>query len=161
MAHLPSGPVHRTSRGYFVYFVSLLKPARIRLTGDITPSYAGLKAESYQRIQQAFAKRRVQTRVVLIMRDLVEQFLSQQRMQLRKRCLLTPAHEIEHLDQASLKLLKRESPRSDYSATLDALQSGLAESKVFIGLYKTLFRAATHWELSCAGISACRSRSPI
>ena len=75
---------------YFDYFASRLKPPRIRLTGDITPSYAGLSAESYQRIQKAFAQRGVQTRAVFIMRDPVERFLSQQRMQLRKRGLLTP-----------------------------------------------------------------------
>ena len=132
---------------YFDYFASRLKPARIRLTGDITPSYAGLSAASYRRIEQAFAQRGVQTRAVFIMRDPVERFLSQQRMQLRKRGLLTPVHEIEHLDKASLKLLKRESPRNDYPATLDALRSGLAESQVFIGLYETLFTAATHREL--------------
>ena len=144
---------------YFDYFASRLKPPRIRLTGDITPSYAGLSAESYQRIQKAFAQRGVQTRAVFIMRDPVERFLSQQRMQLRKRGLLTPEHEIEHLNKASLKLLKRESPRNDYPATLDALRGGLAESEIFIGLYETLFTAATIG--SCAGISASRSRSPI
>ena len=132
---------------YFDYFASRLKPTQIRLTGDITPSYAGLSAESYQRIQQAFAQRGVKTRAVFIMRDPVERFLSQQRMQLRKRGLLTPAHEIEHLNKASLKLLKRESPRNDYPATLDALRGGLAESEIFIGLYETLFTAATHREL--------------
>ena len=72
------------------------------------------------------------------MRNPVERFLSQQRMQLRKRGLLTPAHEIEHLNKASLKLLKRESPRNDYAATLDALRNGLAESEIFIGLYLSL-----------------------
>ena len=132
---------------YFDYFASRLKPPQIRLTGDITPSYAGLSAESYQRIQQGFAQRGVKTRAVFIMRDPVERFLSQQRMQLRKRGLLTPAHEIEHLNKASLKLLKRESPRNDYPATLDALRGGLAESEIFIGLYETLFTAATHREL--------------
>ena len=132
---------------YFDYFAARLKPPRIRLTGDITPSYAGLSAESYQRIQQGFAQRGVKTRAVFIMRDPVERFLSQQRMQLRKRGLLTPAHEIEHLNKASLKLLKRESPRNDYPATLDALRGGLAESEIFIGLYETLFTAATHREL--------------
>jgi hypothetical protein len=132
---------------YFDYFASRLKPTQIRLTGDITPSYAGLSAESYQHIQQAFAQRGVKTRAVFIMRDPVERFLSQQRMQLRKRGLLTPAHEIEHLNKASLKLLKRESPRNDYPATLDALRGGLAESEIFIGLYETLFTAATHREL--------------
>ena len=132
---------------YFDYFASRLKPPQIRLTGDITPSYAGLSAESYQSIQKAFAKRGVKTRAVFIMRDPVERFLSQQRMQLRKRGLLTPAHEIEHLNRASLKLLKRKSPRNDYPATIDALRSGLAESEVFIGLYENLFTAATHREL--------------
>ncbi len=132
---------------YFDYFASRLKPTQIRLTGDITPSYAGLSAESYQRIQKAFAQRGVQTRAVFIMRDPVERFLSQQRMQLRKRGLLTPAYEIEHLNKASLKLLKRESPRNDYPATLDALRGGLAESEIFIGLYESLFTTATHQEL--------------
>ena len=138
---------------YFDYFASRLKPPQIRLTGDITPSYAGLPAESYQRIQQAFAQRGVQTRAVFIMRDPVERFLSQQRMQLRKRGLLTPEHEIEHLNKASLKLLKRDSPRSDYPATLDALRKGFAESEVFIGLYETLFTADNHHALCrCLGI---------
>ena len=132
---------------YFDYFASRLKPPQIRLTGDITPSYAGLSAESYQRIKQAFAQRGVQTRALFIMRDPVERFLSQQRMQLRKRGLLTPAHEFEHLNKASLKLLKRDSPRNDYPATLDALRDGFAESEVFIGLYETLFAPAAHREL--------------
>ena len=132
---------------YFDYFASRLKPTQIRLTGDITPSYAGLSAESYQRIQKAFAQRGVQTRAVFIMRDPVERFLSQQRMQLRKRGLLTPAHEIEHLNKASLKLVKRDSPRNDYPATLDALRDGFAASEVFIGLYETLFTPAAHRKL--------------
>ena len=129
---------------YFDYFASRLKPPRIRLTGDITPSYAGLSAESYQRIQKAFAQRGVQTRAVFIMRDPVERFLSQQRMQLRKRGLLKPENEVEHLSKASLKLLKRDSPRNDYPATLDALKNGFAASHVFIGLYETLFTADNH-----------------
>ena len=132
---------------YFDYFTSRLKPSHIRLTGDITPSYAGLEAESYQRIKQAFAQRGVRTRAVFIMRDPVERFLSQQRMQLRKRGLLTPAHEIEHLNKASIKLLKSDSPRSDYPATLDALRGGLAASEIFIGLYETLFTSKAHREL--------------
>ena len=129
---------------YFDYFASRLKPSHIRLTGDITPSYAGLSAQSLQRIKTAFAQRGVQMRAVFIMRDPVERFLSQQRMQLRKRGLLKPEHEIEHLSKASIKLLKRASPRSDYPATLDALRSGLAASEVFIGLYETLFTPTDH-----------------
>ena len=132
---------------YFDYFTSRLKPSHIRLTGDITPSYAGLEAKSYQRIKQAFAQRGVRTRAVFIMRDPVERFLSQQRMQLRKRGLLTPAHEIKHLNKACIKLLKRNSPRSDYPATLDALRGGLAASEIFIGLYETLFTPKAHREL--------------
>ena len=134
----------RQPERYFDYFTSKLKPPHIRLTGDITPSYAGLKAESFQRIKTAFAERGVQTRAVFIMRDPIERFLSQQRMQLRKRGLLRPDHETEHLRKASIKLLKRSSPRSDYPATIDALRSGLAASEVFIGLYETLFTEQTH-----------------
>ena len=137
----------RRPERYFDYFASLLKPSHIRLTGDITPSYAGLSAESFQHIQNAFTQRGVQTRAVFIMRDPVERFLSQQRMQLRKRGLLKPEHEIEHLSKASIKLLKRDSPRSDYPATIDALQNGLRASEVFIRLYETLFTEQTHSDL--------------
>ena len=132
---------------YFDYFASRLKPPQIRLTGDITPSYAGLSAQSFKRIKDSFKERGVQMRAVFIMRDPVERFLSQQRMQLRKKDLLRPEHEIEHLSKASLQLLKRESPRSDYPATLDALRTGLAASDVFIGLYETLFTAEDHFAL--------------
>ena len=132
---------------YFDYFTSRLKPPQIRLTGDITPSYAGLSAQSFRRIKVAFKERGVQMRAVFIMRDPVERFLSQQRMQLRKRGLLQPEREIEHLSKASLKLLKCESPRSDYPATLDALRGGLAASEIFISLYETLFTPKAHREL--------------
>ena len=132
---------------YFDYFASRLKPPQIRLTGDITPSYAGLSAQSFRSIKDAFKERGVQMRAVFIMRDPVERFLSQQRMRLRKRGQLQPEHEIEHLSKASLKLLERESPRSDYPATLDALRTGLMASDVFIGLYETLFTAADHFAL--------------
>ena len=137
----------RRPERYFSYFASRLKPSHIRLTGDITPSYAGLSAKSFQHIRNAFAQRGVTTRAVFIMRDPVERFLSQQRMQLRKRGLLTPEQEIEHLDKASIKLHKRVSPRSDYAATLDALREGLTQSEVFIGLYETLFTPAAHRDL--------------
>ena len=137
----------RRPERYFSYFASRLKPSHIRLTGDITPSYAGLSAKSFQQIRSAFIQRGVTTRAVFIMRDPVERFLSQQRMQLRKRGSLTPEQEIEHLDKASIKLHKRVSPRSDYAATLDALRAGLAQSEVFIGLYETLFTPAAHRDL--------------
>ena len=137
----------RRPERYFSYFASRLKPSHIRLTGDITPSYAGLSAKSFQQIRSAFTQRGVTTRAVFIMRDPVERFLSQQRMQLRKRGSLTPEQEIEHLDKASIKLHKRVSPRSDYAATLDALRAGLAQSEVFIGLYETLFTPAAHRDL--------------
>ena len=67
----------RRPERYFSYFASRLKPSHIRLTGDITPSYAGLSAKSFQHIRNAFAQRGVTTRAVFIMRDPVERFLSQ------------------------------------------------------------------------------------
>ena len=51
---------------YFDYFTSRLKPSNIRLTGDITPSYAGLSAQSFQRIKNAFQERGVQMRAVFL-----------------------------------------------------------------------------------------------
>ena len=42
----------RQPERYFDYFTSKLKPPHIRLTGDITPSYAGLKAFVQDRLRR-------------------------------------------------------------------------------------------------------------
>ena len=126
-------------RRYFDYFASLLKRRDIRLTGDITPSYACLHAQTIQWINSEFERRGITTRVVFLMRDPVERILSQHRMKLRTSGNLEPDKEVEQLRSAANKLVHRQSHRSDYLSTLNVLNHAIDQQNVFIDLYERLF----------------------
>jgi hypothetical protein len=127
------------SNRYFDYFNHLLSKPAIKLTGDITPSYSCLSAETLAWTRDQLSKRGITTRVVFLLRDPVERILSQQRMQLRKRGELQPELEREQLLRASRKLKHQSSQRSDYLHTLKALQTTFAPEELFIDLYERLF----------------------
>ena len=127
------------SNRYFNYFKHLLSKPAIKLTGDITPSYSCLSAETFAWARDQLSKRGITTRVVFLLRDPVERILSQQRMKLRKRGELQPELEREQLLRASRKLKKQPSQRSDYLHTLKALQTAFAPEELFIDLYERLF----------------------
>ena len=127
------------SNRYFDYFSHLLSNPAIKLTGDITPSYSCLSAETLAWARDQLFKRGITTRVVFLLRDPVERILSQQRMKLRKRGELRPELEREQLLHASRKLKQQPSQRSDYLHTLKALQTAFAPEELFIDLYERLF----------------------
>ena len=127
------------SNRYFNYFKHLLSKPEVKLTGDITPSYSCLSAETLAWARDQLSKRGITTRVVFLLRDPVERILSQQRMQLRKRGELRPELEREQLLRASRKLKQQPSQRSDYLHTLKALQTTFAPEELFIDLYERLF----------------------
>tara|TARA_B100001057_G_C22674315_1_gene881208 strand:+ start:8 stop:847 length:840 start_codon:yes stop_codon:yes gene_type:complete len=132
---------------YFDYFAKKLSHKKIYLTGDITPSYACLTAKTYQLIRNNFKQRNILVRSVFLMRDPIERFLSQHRMQLRKMGKLKPEYESDYLRNASIKLLKRNCLRSNYPTTIDALKDGLDIDEIFIGLYETMFLTSEHNQL--------------
>ena len=132
---------------YFDYFEKKLSRKNICLTGDITPSYACLTAKTYKLIRNEFQQRNILTRSIFLMRDPIERFLSQHRMQLRKMRKLKPEYESDYLRNASIKLPKRNCLRSNYPATIDALKGGLNIDEVFIGLYETMFSPGEHNQL--------------
>jgi len=127
------------SNRYFDYFSHLLSKPAIKLTGDITPSYSCLSAETLAWARDQLFKRGITTRVVFLLRDPVERILSQQRMKLRKRGELRPELEREQLLRASRKLKQQPSQRSDYLHTLKSLQTAFAPEELFIDLYERLF----------------------
>ena len=129
---------------YFDYFAKKLSRKKIYLTGDITPSYACLTAKTYQFIRNGFNRRNILIRSVFFMRDPIERFLSQHRMQLRKMGKLKPEYESDYLRDASIKLPMRNCLRSNYPSTIDALKDGLNIDEIFIGLYETMFLPSEH-----------------
>ena len=70
----------RKPGAYIPYFANILKQKNIRLTGDITPEYAGLSHETLTDIRTGFAAQGIKTTALFIMRDPVERCLSAIRM---------------------------------------------------------------------------------
>jgi len=139
----------RNPKRYTDYFAWLLKRPRfrgnqIRLTGDITPSYALLSAETLGEIKTNFEQRGIPVKPVFLMRDPLERLISSQRMKLRKQGLRDPAAEIETLRQ---RVAKGRGLRGDYGQTLDALDQAFGLEHCFIGLFETLFTPGTYAEL--------------
>ena len=126
---------------YFDYFLSQLKQQGIKLTGDITPSYSCLPPQTLIWIREELERRDIRVRAMFVMRDPLERWLSQHRMQLRKKGELHPESEHEYFKNLADKGEKTKvvSVKSDYSATLDALKQSLNPEQIFIGFYEQLF----------------------
>jgi hypothetical protein len=132
---------------YFDYFTGLLNRPGCRLSGDITPSYSCLGANTLQWIRHAFRERSVRTCPVFILRDPIERLLSQQRMQLRKKKQLNPADEIQAFHKLAEKLERTPSLRSDYVRTLRSLDESFAKEDICLVLFEQLFDASSHQRL--------------
>ena len=132
---------------YYDYFCSLLSRPHIRLTGDITPSYSCLSADTLTTIEREFTKRMIPVRPVFLMRDPIERVISSQRMKLRKRGKLSPDEEVESLRSLVKKLPKRFSIRSNYVHTLNVLQESFGLENCFINFYETLFTTQVYSQL--------------
>lgn len=132
--------IHNPER-YADYFNWLLtrprlRKAQIRLTGDITPSYAVLTAQTLREIKTSFAQRGIPVKPVFLMRDPIERIISSQRMKLRKQGVRDASTEISSLRQ---RVAKGRGLRSDYSQTLDALDQAFGLQNCHIGLFENLF----------------------
>ena len=136
-------------RHYTEYFNWLLKRprlrgAQIRLTGDITPSYALLSAGTLKEINTNFQERGIPVKPVFLMRDPIERLISSQRMKLRKQGLRDAATEVATLRK---RVAKGRGLRSNYGQTLDSLDHAFGLNHCFIGLFETLFTETTYAEL--------------
>ena len=132
---------------YFDYFTGLLNRPGYRLSGDITPSYSCLSANTLRWIRNAFRERSVRTCPVFILRDPIERLLSQQRMQLRKKKQLNPADELRAFHKLAEKLERTPSLRSDYVRTLRSLNESFAKEDICLMLFEQLFDASSHQHL--------------
>lgn len=126
---------------YFDYFLSQLKQQGIKLTGDITPSYSCLTPQTLIWIREELERRDIRVRAMFVMRDPLERWLSQHRMQLRKKGQLHPNFEIEYFQNLAAK--SKNTPivslKSDYATTIEALSNSFDPDQIFIGFYEQLF----------------------
>ncbi len=129
-------------RRYYNYFAWLLRRPRrpnrtVCLTGDITPSYAVLSADTFRGIHNQFQQRGIPVRPVFLLRDPIERIISSQRMKLRKQGQRDAATEVASLRK---RVHKGQGLRSNYSQTLVALDQAFGLEHCFIGLFETLFQ---------------------
>src|SRR5215212_6960455 len=106
---------------YFDYFARLLEPEGVRLTADITPGYAALRAERLSMIRAGFAARGVRATAVYLLRDPVERIWSAARMDMRRRgdeAPEDPETRVGHMYRHPMY-----ADRTRYDRTMDALES--------------------------------------
>lgn len=121
---------------YFDYFQQLLLNPSINLTGDITPAYAVLNAPVFRRINNQFLKRRIDVKVVFLMRDPIERIRSSYNMYLRSRGAASGAQ----VDLASYIEGQDVILRTTYDRTIKELEKVFDQSQLFYGFYEELFR---------------------
>ncbi len=135
--------MQKDTNAYFDYFEGLLAQDGIVMTGDITPAYCGLSAETMGQIRSGFEARGTQVKVVYLMREPVERCLSAIRMYHRAgRGRQGVDIELPE-DEALLAYIETEDGqmRTRYDQTLTTLDAVFDPEHCFIGLYETLFLA--------------------
>lgn len=134
---------------YEKYFLTLTD-ANIRWTGDITPSYAMLKAKDFIFIKKRLELTGFSVKVIFLMRDPVERNWSALRMHQRQMQHKGTPIKDEALHQMFEDYYK--SPpmeaRTRYDQTVTALRSSFAENDLYLGLYETLFSEKSMADLS-------------
>ncbi|GCE64657.1 sulfotransferase family protein [cyanobiont of Ornithocercus magnificus] len=132
---------------YIAFFSSRLQQPKIYLTGDMTPSYSMLSAETLHWIADSFKCFGIAVRPIFLMRDPIERIISSQRMQLRKVGLRDPNAEIAALRKLAFERPERITIRSDYHHTLKVLQQTFEPQHCFISLYESLFQQDSYKQL--------------
>lgn len=116
---------------YFAYFAERLAAQRIRLTGDITPSYAALDSKTLARIRDGMAAHGIETRIIFAMRDPVER--------LRSHLNMDRAKGYTQADLAAFYATDEAEARSRYDRTLDTITAVFPPEAVHLCLFETLF----------------------
>ncbi|MEQ8266075.1 MAG: sulfotransferase [Parvibaculum sp.] len=106
-------------------------PASCSLFGEITPSYSLLRRDGFEDIARRFER----IKIVFLLRDPVERFRSQLRMEMRWADPGRSEEElfVEALDQPSFL------ERTWYHETIGALRSVFAPEQIYIGFFDNFF----------------------
>ena len=131
---------------YVDYFELLLSRPGIRVTADITPSYAMLSAERLADVRDRFARRGIRVAPVFLMREPAERIWSAVRMYRERR----PDRDVPAPEERVLEVF--DSPwfeeRTRYERTMDRLESVFGREGVFYALYERLFEDSTMQDLA-------------
>lgn len=122
---------------YFEYFAELLDRPGIRLTGDITPSYAALPAPLLRKIKAGMQDNAITTKVIFSMRDPVARIRSHLRMDMAKG-RLADNDDVAAALRAFYPTAEA-AARSRYDLTLEAIEAVFEPNDVHICFFEELF----------------------
>ncbi|WP_417719159.1 sulfotransferase family protein [Salipiger sp.] len=126
---------------YFAYFRNILDRPGITLTGDITPGYAGLSADTLAMIRNRLGADGIETRAVFSMRDPVERAWSALRMHRRKGRLPADQSDADaFVERYGPGGTESEVP---YATSIANLEAVFPEDRLFLTLFESLFRPGT------------------
>lgn len=131
LAHVNARLAMMNDADYVAYF-ERYAPASCSHFGEVTPAYSLLGREGFEDIARCFDR----PRLIFILRDPVDRFYSQLRMNMR-------AGRLPNRSEADLFAEALESPtycgRTFYHETFDALRTVFAADQVHIAFYEELF----------------------
>ncbi|MCB0896946.1 MAG: sulfotransferase [Nocardioides sp.] len=126
---------------YCNYFELLLSRPGIRLTADITPSYAGLSIDRLTMIRDAFDRRGIRVAPVFLMRDPVERIWSAVRMYQQRNPGAHPGSSVERVGHVFGRP-RFEGP-TRYERTMAAVEQVFGPTGACYALFEELFEAET------------------
>jgi hypothetical protein len=124
---------------YVSYFSRLAEPDEVRITGDITPEYAVLKAADYAEIRKMIeARGDLKVKVLFMMRDPIERIFSSEKMNCRR---LGQSEE-----QAALNTVKKykhpmNAPKSQFENTIRGIEQAFDAENILYLFYEEMFKS--------------------
>ena len=128
---------------YGWYFRSLLQHSGKSITGDITPSYAGLSEATLRHLRGLLEEMGFAVRAVFLMRDPVERIWSAVRME-RRLLLNNTATTLADLPAVATQVAESYAGRdaelrTRYDRTLQRIEAVFDPGQIYTGFYETLF----------------------
>lgn len=131
----------RNHRHYFSYFQKLTDQTKQPyLTGDITPSYAGLPVKVLKKIKSGLEKSGFNVKVMFLMREPVARCISANRMYSKERLLANP--DVSELEAELLQKKYRQvrfEIRTRYDITIKNLEEVFLPEQIHYAFYEELF----------------------
>ena len=118
---------------YEQYFAGLMN-GNFNITGDVTPAYAGLQAETYELIKKRLESVGFKVKVVFLMRDPVERCLSASRMQVRSNQKMSVAENLGKFYSS-----KGYSLRTNYHHTMLELDRVFEPQDIYYSIFEEMF----------------------
>lgn len=134
---------------YEQYFRDLISD-KVRITGDLTPSYSALSVPQLARVRDKLVSVGFQVKAVLLMRDPVDRCWSATRMHTQT----LKGHGVDMTDEQIFSLFvesfvgRQSELRTRYENTIKALNEVFSPDAVYVGIYEEMFNEAPLRRLS-------------